>query len=85
MYDKLVGQYRLKPDVILNITKSENHLFAQATGQGRIEILPLSKQAFRAKNHNIELVFDRTGGESSLMKALTIHQRGMVIKASKIQ
>ena len=35
-----VGQYELRPDFIMTVTREGNRIFTQATGQGKIEVFP---------------------------------------------
>ncbi|WP_316809329.1 serine hydrolase [Pedobacter agri] len=77
--ESYTGRYDLMPNFILTITKQGKRLFAQATGQPKIEALPQSQTKFFSKevNATIEFVKDENGKikELILIQGQTIHAR----------
>jgi CubicO group peptidase (beta-lactamase class C family) len=43
LFDGYVGRYEIAPKIIVNVTRDGDHLYGQATGQGRFEIFPESE------------------------------------------
>jgi D-alanyl-D-alanine-carboxypeptidase/D-alanyl-D-alanine-endopeptidase len=74
VYDAYVGTYRLAPDFDLTVFRDGNRLFAQATGQGRIEIFPEAEHRFFAKVVDAQISFEAPAGARSAR--LTLHQNG---------
>ncbi|MCX3267405.1 hydrolase [Pedobacter agri] len=79
LLESYTGRYELMPNFILTITKQGKRLFAQATGQPKIEALPESQTKFFSKeiNGTIEFVKDENGKikELILIQGRTIHAR----------
>ena len=71
---KYVGKYQLAPSFVLSIMKEGDHLMAQATGQPKIKILPVSEHKFALVNVDAQLLFhfDDMGKATSL----TLFQNG---------
>jgi len=80
--ERFVGRYQLAPNFILTISREEDRLFAQATGQGRARIFPESETKFFYKATEAQLSFrvDSTGAVTSL----TLHQGGRSVPANRI-
>jgi len=80
--DKYVGKYELSPKFIITISRNQEQLIAQATGQPSSKVFPASKTRFYFKVVNAQITFnmDDTGKISSL----TLHQRGESV-AKKIE
>ncbi|WP_457584273.1 DUF3471 domain-containing protein [Ensifer canadensis] len=86
-YDAYVGTYRLAPDFDLTVFRDGDRLFAQATGQGRIEILPEAEHRFFAKSIDAQLTFDVPAGEvaaGTRAARLTLHQGGQDNPAPRV-
>ncbi|OCP34494.1 DUF3471 domain-containing protein [Ensifer sp. LC163] len=73
-YDSYVGTYRLAPDFDLTVFRDGDRLFAQATGQGRIEIFPEAEHRVFAKSVDAQLTFEVPAGARAAR--LTLHQNG---------
>ncbi|WP_083223585.1 MULTISPECIES: serine hydrolase [unclassified Ensifer] len=73
-YDSYVGTYRLAPDFDLTVFRDGDRLFAQATGQGRVEIFPEAEHRFFAKSVDAQLTFEVPAGARAAR--LTLHQNG---------
>ncbi|MER3432552.1 MAG: hypothetical protein C4288_03760 [Leptolyngbya sp. ERB_1_1] len=83
LYDAYIGRYELSPEFILTITKAENRLFVQATGQQIIELFPESETDFFIKVVNAQITFvkDQQGQVNQLM----LHQAGQTTPAKRIR
>ncbi len=77
------GKYEFQPGFILTVTLENNRLFAQATGQQKLEIFAESKTDFFWKVVDAQIAFkkDKTGK----VTGLTLHQGGRDIPAKKQQ
>lgn len=81
--DRHVGRYQLAPNFILAITREGTQLYAQATGQQKIEIHPSSEQHFYLTVVDARITFDQDGEKPS--PGLTLHQGGRDMPAKRIQ
>lgn len=81
--DAYVGRYQLAPDFVLTITREENRLFAQATGQSKAEIYPESETEFFLKVVEARIVFvpGPDGGQAS---RLILLQGGQAMPAERL-
>ena len=69
-----VGIYKLADTKLLTITRQDNQLLAQATGQGPFPIYPRAKNEFFAKVADISLTFQRDTKDN--VSGLILHQHG---------
>ena len=83
LFDGYVGQYLLAPNFILTITREGDKLFAQATGQPKVQIFPESEREFFYKVVDAQITFetDSTGRAISL----TLHQNGANLPAKRVE
>jgi hypothetical protein len=83
VYDAYIGQYELTPNLIFTITKEENRLMAQLTGQPKFELFPESETKFFyiVVDAQITFVKDETGKVTHLI----LHQFGLNQPAKKIK
>ncbi|HTY64554.1 MAG TPA: serine hydrolase [Acidobacteriota bacterium] len=67
--DLYVGEYQFGPSVIMAVTRKDNQLFVQLTGQGSAEIFPESKTDFFAKAVDAQILFktDSKGRANALV------------------
>jgi CubicO group peptidase (beta-lactamase class C family) len=74
VYQAYVGDYELTPEVVLTVTTEAERIFAQLTGQQRVEIFPESATEFFLKVVDAQLTFeiDETGKASQVV----LHQGG---------
>jgi CubicO group peptidase (beta-lactamase class C family) len=74
IYDAYVGDYELAPSFSIAITREGGQIFAQATGQAKLEIFPESETRFFYKvvDAQIELV----RGADGKVTGLVLHQGG---------
>jgi hypothetical protein len=72
--DNYVGSYELAPNFILTVTREGDHLFTQATGQGKLEVFAESDHDFFLKAIDAQITFetDSQGKATSLV----LHQGG---------
>ena len=82
-FDGYVGQYQLAPNFILTITREGDALFAQATGQPKVQIFPEGEREFFYKVVDAQITFetDSAGHATSL----TLHQNGANMPAKRVQ
>jgi CubicO group peptidase (beta-lactamase class C family) len=78
-----VGEYEINPKFILTVTKDQNRLFTQATGQEKLEVFAESTTKFFLKvvDAQIEFVKDDSGKVTKLI----LYQGGQKTEAKKIK
>lgn len=79
-FDALVGVYALAPGFDIAVTREGDHLFAQATGQDRLELFPESpvRYFFKLVDAQIDFVL-----ESGRAASLVLHQGGQNLPAPR--
>jgi len=83
IYNDYVGKYKLNEDIIITVTKENEQIYVQATGQSKIEIFPEKKDEFFMKAADIQITFIRA--EEGAVTELVIHQSGRDVPAKKIE
>ena len=83
VYQKLVGDYELQADFVLSITTDGEHLFSQATGQGKIEVYPESDYNYFLKVVDAQLQF--TKDDKGNITSVTLLQGGAKMPGKKIK
>jgi len=78
-----VGAYELSPGFEIIITRQENQLFGQATGQAMFELFAKSNTEFYLKVVAAQINFNLN--EEKLVSSLTLLQNGQEIKGKKIK
>ncbi|MGH1366399.1 MAG: serine hydrolase [Calditrichia bacterium] len=78
-----VGVYEMQPGVNMTITKNEQQLSAQLTGQPALEIFPSTENDFFLKAVNARLVFTREGDKPA--SQVTLHQGGRTAEMKRIK
>jgi CubicO group peptidase (beta-lactamase class C family) len=73
-YDAYVGEYELAPGFSLVITHEGGQIFAQATGQQKLELYPESETRFFLKVVDAQIDFQR--GADGRVSGLILHQGG---------
>jgi CubicO group peptidase (beta-lactamase class C family) len=68
------GKYEFGPDFVLEIFREGALLFAQATGQPRIQIFPIDMDVFQVMDMDVRIEFNR-GGDGNIV-SLTLYQNG---------
>jgi len=72
--DDYVGDYKLAENFLINISRKDEQLYAQATGQGAFPIFPSGTNEFFARIADIRLSFQRDlKGD---VRSLVLHQNG---------
>jgi len=82
LYEDYVGEYELGPQFILAITAEGGRIFAQATGQPKVEIFPESEVDYFLKVTDAQVTFVKDSG--GRVHQLVLHQGGRDIPAKKI-
>jgi hypothetical protein len=79
--ESFAGQYKVRDDFIITISEEDGHLFSQAPGMPKLEILPVSETEFAVEGFDLKITFvkDETGESISLV----VHQAGTQVKAQK--
>jgi CubicO group peptidase (beta-lactamase class C family) len=83
-FDEFVGRYAMdaRPDFILTFSRGGDTLYAQATGQSRLEILPTSDSTFALIVVEASITFHRNADGD--VDALTMHQGGAETHATRL-
>jgi serine-type D-Ala-D-Ala carboxypeptidase/endopeptidase len=81
--DRLTGAYELSPGFVLTVTRIEDGLVAQATGQPRLPMAAISANHFVIPVANAEIVFDVSAPGPA--KHLTLRQNGAMLTAARKQ
>ncbi len=82
IYDAYTGQYELKPDFVITITREGDRLMGQPTSQPKLELLPESETKFFIKEVDAQVSFVKD--EKGQITHLILHQGGDQ-KAKKIK
>ena len=80
---KFVGRYELSPGFFIEISVFEDQIFAQATGQSRYEIFPITEIDFMLKVVDAKIKF--LVGENDVVRGLTLFQNNQSIVGEKVQ
>jgi len=72
--DQYVGTYKLTDQVQLDVFRTGNGLFVQATGQTPVAIFPFAPDAFFAKLPGVSISFTRDAKDA--VDGLVLHQNG---------
>jgi CubicO group peptidase (beta-lactamase class C family) len=81
--DAYVGQYELRPDFIITVTKEGDKLMAQATGQQKLPLFPESETKFFMKVVDAQVAFVKT--ENGAVGKMILYQNGNEAQAKKIK
>ena len=74
LFDRYTGRYELAPGFILAITREQNRLFSQATGQRRFELFAEGDRDFFVKAFDAQITF--VTGAAGRATQLILHQNG---------
>jgi CubicO group peptidase (beta-lactamase class C family) len=83
IYDAYVGQYELSPNFIITISREGDGLHAQATGQGKFEVFPVTETKFFYKVVDAQIMFNRS--DAGVVESLTLYQNGMEMPAKRLK
>lgn len=81
LFDHYVGAYQLGP-AVMTVTRNAGTLYTQLTGQGKVEIHPLSEREFTATVVDARFTFD-TDAQGKVSR-LVLHQNGQQIPATRM-
>jgi serine-type D-Ala-D-Ala carboxypeptidase/endopeptidase len=81
--ERYVGAYQLAPGATLTVTRTDNHLFVQLTGQPSFEVFPSAEREFFYKVVNAQLTFEVEGQGAAT--AVVLHQNGQHPRAPRIK
>ena len=81
--DGCVGRYQLAPGADITVTRDGSQLFAQITGQPKVEILAKSATEFFYTVVDAQITFTR--GSHGKATALVLHQAGRNLPAPRIE
>jgi hypothetical protein len=80
--DLYVGKYQFAPNVFIAISRKNNQMFAQLTGQGPLEIFPETNADFFARAVDARISFKLDSGGRA--NALVLHQMGREQLAARV-
>jgi hypothetical protein len=81
--EKYVGSYSLVPILVtITVTREEDRLYAQLTGQGKARLYPESESKFFYKAVDAQMTFE--SNESGNVERLVLHQGGKDLPAGRI-
>ena len=83
VFDALIGKYQLAPGFVVNVTREEDKLFIQATGQGKIQAFPESETEYFLKVTDAQITFVKDDGGK--FSKLILHQMGQNMPAPRIE
>jgi CubicO group peptidase (beta-lactamase class C family) len=83
LFDGYVGQYQLAPGFILTITREDDKLFAQATGQPKFQVFPEGEGDFFYKVVDAQITFETDNSGRAI--SLTLHQNGANLPAKRVK
>ena len=81
-FDTRVGRYELSPGFVLELTRDGDRYFAQATGQGKLEIFPSSDTQFFAREVDAEISFEPVAGQAG--QTLVLKQGGRTLPGRRL-
>ncbi len=81
--ERYVGRYELQPGFVIAVTREGTQLFAQGTGQPRVEIFPSSETTFYLNVVEARVTFHTDGDGPAT--SLTLHQNGQATKGKRIE
>ncbi len=81
IYESCAGEYELRPEFLVTIATSTNHLLLRVAGQDPVPIQPQSNTTFYASVIDAEVTFNRNG--NGLVDSLTLRQGGRQSQAPK--
>ena len=81
--ERYVGRYQLAPTFVLTITREDDRLFSQATGQSRAPIFAESETEFFLKVVEAQLTFEIDA--NNRVTGLVLHQAGQTAPAKRLE
>ena len=81
--ESYVGVYQITPEFAITISRKDNQIFLQATGQPEFEIFPSAENEFFLKVVEASVTFNKN--ENDEISSLTLHQGGQDIPGIKVK
>jgi CubicO group peptidase (beta-lactamase class C family) len=81
--DAYAGDYQLAPNFVITISREGDQFFAQATGQGKLELFAETETDFFFKVVDAQVTFVK--GDKGQVTSLVLHQNGVDQRATKIK
>ena len=81
--DRLVGEYLLAPEFVLRVTRENDALYIQATGQPRLRLTSVGENHFVSALANAELIFNTS--EPGPARHVTLRQNGNMVTGPRRQ
>jgi len=81
--DNYTGKYKLNDNIIVVVTRENNKLFAEPTGQPKVEMLPVSETDFVIKEINAKVSFVKDGGGK--VKKMKLNMNGTDSELPKLE
>src|SRR5262249_50190700 len=81
--DAYVGQYELAPNFVITVTKKNDKLMAQATGQPKFQLFPESETKFFLKVIDAQVSFIKN--DKGAIENLILYQAGNELPGKKIK
>ena len=81
-FEPMVGRYELAKGFVLKVTLEDGRFMTQATGQGKIEIFPMSERVFFPKVVDAELEFAVEGEKAT---QVTLRQGGGTMVGKRLE
>ncbi len=84
LYDDYVGRYERtrQPGLIITITREDDRLMGEATGQSKAELFPESETKFFLKVANVQIAFERDN--AGYVHQLMVYQNGQEMPAKRL-
>lgn len=79
-----LGDYELQPGFIISITEDNGQLFAKASGQEIVSLIPLSQNKFKVSVVEAEITFNTIDTENKKAESFKLEQGGQIMNAPRI-
>ncbi len=83
LLDAYVGEYEIRPGVVLSVTKESDHLTAQLTSQPKFDLFPESETKFFLKVVDAQITFVKD--DKGQVSHVILHQGGQNTQAKKVK
>jgi CubicO group peptidase (beta-lactamase class C family) len=83
VYKILTGKYELNPQFAIVVTEEDDKLYAQGTGQPRIELFPISELKYYTKVVDAQITFVK--GDDGKIEKLFLRQNGENMHGNKVE
>lgn len=83
LFDRYTGRFELRPELIVTVSREDNHLFVQLTGQQKFEAFAETDHDFFLKVVDAQITF--VSGADGRVMELILHQGGADRHAKRIE